>query len=1169
MVLRVGPVRSYLALVLARLATRLGGRSCLTVVLPSDEEAAALQQDLAFFLARADEGEAVFADRPVVVRVPAHDASPYAEMSTDRAAVLGRMAALYQLARRPAGAGSAAGGATPLLVVGSAAALQRKVVPRDVFVASCRSIRVGEEIDREALLALLVAAGYERCDIVDDPGTFAVRGGIVDVYPAIASYPARVELDGDEVESIRLFEPASQRTLRRVDEVEVHPVRELLAHPKAAPRERLLALADELHYPTRSIRALIDRVEADPHFAGIEAFTPAFYERLEPLWSYLEDERWVVVDPPAVFAALRAQQAQLERAYEERVASGQPAFPPGAFICDAAETQSYLDTMRRLDVGSADDEAADAIPSVSAGATDNAELVASLKRARSERGGEIVSVLAERLEAWVSEGLHVLIAAGDAGRAAKLDALLRAHGLDAARPSGGALQALLAGDVLPAGVTLQLGDLSRGFRTDGQLVVISHEEILGRKAVRRSAKMPFGARLGDLRELSDGDHVVHAEHGIGRYRGLVQLLVDAVPADFLLLEYARGDRLYLPVHRLSQVQRYVGADGRAPSVDRLGGQTWQRKKQRAEADVRRFSEELLQLYAQRAALSGHAHPEPDAVYAEFEASFPFNETPDQAQAIANTLEDLTSERPMDRLICGDVGFGKTEVALRAAFLVAMGGRQVAVLAPTTVLVEQHKRSFSERFNGYPLRVESASRFRKTIELRAVIADIAAGKVDVVVGTHRLLSRDVRFKSLGLVVIDEEQRFGVKHKEWLKRMRTQVDVLALTATPIPRTLQLSMVGLREISVIATPPADRRAIRTVTCRYDEGLIREAIRKELARGGQVFFVHNEVQTIGEWAERVAKLVPEARIAVGHGQMDARRLERVMVEFVSGAFDVLVCTTIVESGLDIPRVNTMFVNNAHRYGLSQLYQLRGRIGRSPLRAFCYLIVPGFEQMSDEARARVTLLQQFTELGSGFSVASHDLELRGAGDLLGVRQSGHVAALGFEAYARVLEEAVAELRGEPIVRETDPEINVRLPAFIPDDYVEDTGQRLDLYKRLSDACRDEDAIRQILAEMLDRYGALPAEVQSLGQLMLIKGLAIRLSAAAIEVTPTGLTLALGDDTPLSQADHIKALQQGYAGFALRPPNRLAYRWSAGEASDPLLGAQRRLHDLVALVARA
>jgi transcription-repair coupling factor (superfamily II helicase) len=659
-------------------------------------------------------------------------------------------------------------------------------------------------------------------------------------------------------------------------------------------------------------------------------------------------------------------------------------------------------------------------------------------------------------------------------------------------------------------------------------------------------------------------------NGVGLYKGLTKLPLRGAPLDFLHLEY-EGGALYLPVWRLNEVTRYVGAEGAKPKLDRLGGVTWEKTRRKVSAEVKKLAEELLLLYAQRQALPGHAFPPGDAVFHEFEATFPFEETPDQQKAIDDVIADMEQARPMDRLVCGDVGYGKTEVALRASLKAALDGKQVAVLAPTTVLVEQHAQTFAARFHGWPVRVAGLSRFASRAEQTRVIKDLAEGEIDVVIGTHRLLSNDVRFKELGLLVVDEEQRFGVTHKERIKKLRTQIDVLTLTATPIPRSLHMALMGMREMSIIATPPADRLAIRTFVARPDDDIIKEGIAKELARGGQVFFVCHRIgegkladgeRTLSQWAEHIRALVPAARVTTAHGQMDPDALEKIMVEFVAGAHDVLVCTTIVESGLDIPRANTMFVNRADAFGLAQLYQLRGRIGRSRERAFCYLLVPPLDTLSSDAKQRLQVLQRFTELGAGFQIASHDLEIRGAGDLLGGQQSGHITAVGFDMYTKILEEAVAELKGEAIRRERDPELNVDVPGFIPDDYVPDTGQRLDLYKRLSDAT-DEDAVRALLEEIHDRYGEVPAEVKALAELMVVKGLGRRLGAASIELTPDKLVLALDSEaTPLKPEAVLKLINRPRSPYRLTPDMRLLRAFAEGEKKDRLQAAKRALLEL-------
>ncbi|MBW2735905.1 MAG: transcription-repair coupling factor [Deltaproteobacteria bacterium] len=1163
-VLLRGAGGSHLALLLARLAYGLEAPPPLVIVTADERRASELVADLTFFLGGREDARL---DLPEAVLIPAIDASPYAEVVVDRVAVMERLSVLRRLTLGP----------TPTVMVLSASALRRRVLPRRVFGALCQEVAVDDEPGRDALVANLDACGYTHVPVVDDPGTYSVRGAIVDIFSPLSRFPTRVELFDEIVESLRLFDPISQRTFRAVDRVDIQPIRETVRDVEdvaGGVRERLLALADVLSHPTRNTRALLEQIESGRDFFGAAAMTPAYHSQLDPLFSYLpQDAIWVLDEPDVLFAELASEDTRSAVAYESWVSDGHLAFPVERFFVPAEELKAQLFAQRRVELSLAEGDAE--TPRVECIARDNAELQAELKRARAERGEMILKGLCTKLRGWSEEGCPVLIAAGSAAHVERLESLLQGQGLEVLiRKEEGVLE-LLERDVQLSGVVLQVGSLQSGFRLPRSadagtgespaLVVLSHEDIFGPKSRRRPSRRAPGVSIGDLRQLKVGDHLVHADHGVGIYRGLEQLKVDGVAADYLLIEFRGGDKYYLPVHRMSQVARYVGAEGGKPTLDRLGGTTWQKKKKKVESDVRKLGEELLQLYAQRAALSGKSFHPPGAEMVDFEESFPFTETEDQQQAIDDVLGDLAAERPMDRLVCGDVGFGKTEVALRAAFVMAMNGKQVALLAPTTVLVEQHLRSFAERFTPYPLRVESVSRFRRAKELRVVLEDLAAGKVDVVIGTHRLFSSDVRFADLGLLIIDEEQRFGVKNKEQIKQLRSQVEVLTLSATPIPRTLQMSMIGLREFSVIATPPADRQAIRTVICRYDDALVADAIRRELSRGGQVFFVHNEVQSIDEQAGRIAELVPEARVGVGHGQMDARRLERVMLDFVSNRFDVLVCSTIIESGLDIPRANTMFVSRADRFGLSQLYQLRGRIGRGRERAYCYLLVPGFEALSGEARQRLEVLQRFTQLGAGFAVASYDLEIRGAGDLLGGRQSGHIAALGFEAYARILEESVAELKGEPIVRETDPELKVAVGAFIPDDYVEDPGVRLEFYKRLSDVCRQEQQVHEILQELRDRYGNLPVEVNALGELMAIKGIAIDLGATLVDVGETRVNVRLGETTPLDPAKVTEVISDPARRLRLTPDMRLMRVLAEDERKHPLSACKRLLHELAAL----
>jgi len=1139
----------------------------LLYVVPDEETAETRASDLEFFLPAAHA-----ADDPLlpqtVLELPAPESSPYADVQADRRTTLRRMAALFRLSQ----------GFAPRVLVASAAALFRRVMPRAAFDSLCQVITAGSTLDREATVAALVRAGFSRSPVVEDAGTFAVRGAVIDLFPPIYRHPIRIELFGDEVESIRLYDGATQRTLRALDAVHVHPVRETVPTAGADPRARILAAADDAVFPSSKTRRLLEQIEEGEQFFGIEALAPAFHARMVPLFDYLPEGTVCVVDEPeAVIDEARRQATRLREAAVSRHVEHRLALPAEDFVLGEDEAAAALAERRRIELRAVEvvrvDPSPDAPPRIRVESDPHTTLRADLHQARSAAIGatksgsaeiDIGAPLRDRLRAWLDVGHRVRVVAPNRTHADRLVALLRALGFatDAAPPRAG--HDLFAGGGAP--VAVLSGPLRRGFVLPAdRLVVVAEEEIFGPRALRE-ARVTKAAALGDLGEIAEGDAVVHDEHGIGRYLGLKKLTVRGVPADFMHLEYDGGS-VYVPVYRIGAVHRYLGGEAGEVKLDKLGRATWQEKRRRVSAEAKKIAEELMQLYAQRAALEGHAFPGPDAVFSAFEETFPFDETPDQAKAIETVLGDMQNGVPMDRLICGDVGYGKTEVALRASLLAVLGGKQVAVLAPTTVLAEQHFVTFSDRFADFPVRVAVLSRFRSKAEQQKTVAALLEGKVDVVVGTHRVLSRDVRFRDLGLLVVDEEQRFGVGHKERLKELRTQVDVLTLTATPIPRTLQMAMGGLREISIIATPPADRLAIRTFVCRWDPPLLGDAIKRELGRGGQVFVVHNRIEDIGALAKRVAEIAPEGtRIAVGHGQLPEGELEKVMVDFVDGRYDILVCTTIIESGLDIPRANTMIVNHADRFGLAQLYQLRGRIGRSRERAFCYLVVPEETRMTPEAKQRLAVLQRFTELGAGFQVATHDLEIRGAGEILGERQHGAVAAVGFEAYARILEEAVAELKGEPIKPEHDPEISVDVPAYIPDDYVPDTGQRLEFYRRLAQA-RDEEDVRATLAELADRYGPLPDEAELLGEVMIDKTIVRALGALAYELAPTRIVLSFAPDAGLDPSKVTKLVSARGSRFKLTPDMRLAYNFDDREKLDRMPAARARLQQLQGLIA--
>ena len=1134
----VGGFRGY-----ALAAAALEADTLVFTVTPDEASARQLAADASFFLGVAARDTS---DGPVLL-IPEIETSPYADAAADPRAVALRLAALFRLVDPQAD--------PPVLVVASVHALLRLAIPPRTFLGLCTRWSAGDELAREDAEAALQRAGYTRVDLVEDPGTYAVRGGVLDLFAGCSRFPVRLEFDGDVIERLRLFDPESQRSLREVSAAAIHPARETVATTESPLRARVLALADAALAPSSKSRQIVDNLEQGLEFFGSEALIPIFHDAMAPIWEFLPPRAsWVIEEPEALILAAEALRAERAEQHARVLADHGVAAPPEQFYAPPDELArrlraAPLHLTRLLVEGPTPGPEGKVLPTSPRRGEDgrpahwltlgsNKPLRLALEAAREGRGGEPLRPLAERLRelrpADAGQGLSdmlpwlALLVVPSKTQVERLAGALRGYGIVAEALPADATPALLrAPEVGDTRVVLAVGELSEGFEHPGaRLLVLAELDLFGKSTRRSRARRRAG--LAILSQLSVGDYVVHLQHGVGRYLGLVQLQLGGVPGDFVHLEYAGGDKLYLPVYRLHEIERFVAAEAKPPKLDKMGGSTFIVKSNRVKAEVRQMAEELLQLYAQREATPGVAYPGPDALDEAFADSFPFQETPDQAQAIGDTQGDLGKARAMDRLICGDVGFGKTEVALRAAFRVAKSGKQVAVLAPTTVLVQQHASTFRERLQPFELRVEALNRFGSERQHKRVVQEILTGGVDVVVGTHRLLSKDVRFRDLGLVIIDEEQRFGVAHKERFKKFKAQVDVLTLSATPIPRTLHMSLLGLREISMISTPPVDRLAVRTAIVRISDAVLEEGVTRELARGGQVFYVVPKILGIEEHALRIRELVPHARVLVAHGQMPEELLERTMLDFVEHRADVLVSTTIIESGLDIPRANTIFIAHADQFGLAQLYQLRGRVGRSKQRAHCYLMVQALERLSPEAKRRLEAIQRHAELGSGFGVAIQDLEIRGAGELLGARQSGQIQAIGFDAYARVLGEAVAELRGEPITRETDPEIAVDAAAFLPEAYVRDVGQRLDLYRRLSGA-RDRDQVDEVMSELIDRHGEAPLEAEHLGLVMICKTYGRRLGALAVELRGPRLAVRLGPATPLS-ADVAARLPQATGG---------------------------------------
>jgi transcription-repair coupling factor (superfamily II helicase) len=1169
----VGAVGGYRGYLLARAALDPRADGPVFTVAADDAAARTLAADAAFFMG-APQRESV---GPVLV-VPEIDVSPYADTSADPRAVALRLAALHRLIDAQSD--------PPRLVIASVRSLQRRVIAPAAFLGLCARWSKGDLIDRDEATAALERAGYLRVDVVEDPGTYAVRGGVIDVYVASLRFPVRIELDDDEIERMRLFDPDTQRSLRPIDHCPIHPVRETVATVAGPLRPRVLALADAIGAPSSKSRQILENLENGVEFFGVEALAPLFHAGLVPLWEYLPpDTRWFIDEPEALAGVADEQHTACVEAHARRVAARDLVAPPDAFFVAPEETAARLSgapvVASRLAIaddaavsGDMSEGAASAVPEdMPRGTAEAAErwgvptdrpivwltlerhklLRTQLEAARAERGGEVLRPLVERirelspapstladlttaslsaLAPWT-----VLMVVPGQTQVERLRGVLAGYGLEITTVPPGEAPALRAPDGDATVIEVAVGELSEGFASAAdRVLVLAEADIFGKATRRAQSRRRTG--LASLSQLGVGDYIVHLTHGVGRYIGLVQLNLRGVPGDYVQLEYAGGDKLYLPVYRLHEIERYVAAEGKPPKLDRMGGSTFLVKANKVKQEVRQMAEELLQIYAQREAQPGHAFPALREEAEAFADTFPFAETADQAEVIAAVQSDLSRARPMDRLVCGDVGFGKTEVALRAAFRVAMAGKQVAVLAPTTVLVQQHFLTFSERMAPFPIKVACLNRFASDRQQKQIVEQVRAGAIDIVIGTHRMLGRDVRFKDLGLLIIDEEQRFGVAQKERFKKFKSQVDVLTLSATPIPRTLHMSLLGLREISMIRTPPVDRLAVRTYITRISDAVLEEGVTRELARGGQVFYVVPRILGIEEHANRIRQLVPHARVLVAHGQVPDELLERTMVDFVEHRADVLVSTAIIESGLDIPRANTMFIAHAEQFGLAQIYQLRGRVGRSKQRAHCYLMVQALERLSPEARRRLEAIQRHSELGSGFGVAVHDLEIRGAGELLGARQSGQIQAIGFDAYARVLQEAVAELRGEPITRETDPEMVFDAPAYLPETYVSEVGQRLDFYRRLSGA-RDRDQVDDVIAELVDRFGDPPLEAEHLGLLMACKTYGRRLGALALELRGSKLGVRLGPETPMTAEVASRLNRQTSGKFRLEGGDRV------------------------------
>ncbi|MGA9172456.1 MAG: transcription-repair coupling factor [Thermoactinomyces sp.] len=974
--------------------------------------------------------------------------------------------------------------------------LRKLFPPRKVFAQNHVHLKVGMVQEIEPLVEQLVKIGYRRVDMVEKPGECSVRGGIVDIYPVNFERPVRIEWFDDEVDSIRPFSVSDQRSIDKWQEVLLPPATELFAdrdrlYQAGEQVEKLLAvrLANVKNSAlkqklTSSIGYDIEQLKSGAVFTGIYKYIDCIYPNYESLLDYMPKETVLILDEPTRIME-SARQMEREEGEWQTALLGQGEFLPQLKISLSYEEVILKSRPQRIFLSLFMRQ----IPGVQP-----QNIIQVICRSMQQFHGQM-HVLKTEWDRWVKSQYRVFFLASSEERAERLERVLADYGMKIERGNSVHLP-------LPGKPVIRVGTLQNGFEMSGiRLAVVTESEVFTQKQrrTRRHVKLDHAEKIKDYQELKPGDYVVHVNHGIGRYVGIETLNVGGMHKDYLHIQYAGNDKLYVPVEQIDQVQKYIGSEEKTPKIYSLGGSEWSKVKNKVRTSVQDIAQDLIELYAKRQQAKGFAFSKDTPYQKEFEAMFPYEETPDQLRSIEEIKQDMEKEQPMDRLLCGDVGYGKTEVAIRAAFKATMDGKQVAVLVPTTILAQQHFETFRERFSGFPVQIHVLSRFRSRKEQKETLEGLANGTVDIVIGTHRLLSKDIKFRDLGLLIIDEEQRFGVKHKEKIKQLKHNIDVLTLSATPIPRTLHMAMMGVRDLSVIETPPENRFPVQTYVLEYSAALVREAVERELARGGQVYFLYNQVQNIEQMAEQIRMLVPEARVAVAHGQMPETELEKVMLDFLDGEFDVLVSTTIIETGVDIPNVNTLIIYDADKMGLSQLYQLRGRVGRSNRIAYAYFTYQRDKVLSETAEKRLQAIKEFTELGSGFKIAMRDLSIRGAGNILGAEQHGHIATVGFELYSQMLKEAVNELQGKNVQEQpNEPVIDLSVDAYLPSEYIRDEKQKIELYKKIRAVTKLEE-VSDLEEEIEDRFGDLPEPVQMLLKIARIKAFAMAYGIETIE----------------------------------------------------------------------
>lgn len=1106
-------------------------RAPVVVITASTKEAETYLEDLDFFT-----------ERPSfpLIYYPPYNITPFKYLSYHNETAAKRIRTLYQLIV----------GDVPPVVVTTISALMQRILPKQELCDYAELVMVEEDIDRDRLADKLISSGYERSSMVEEPGDFSIRGGIFDIFSPLYSDPIRIELFGDTVESIRFFSAITQRTIKNIPEAVILPARETILKSSHLTQiiNRIRKQSSKLNIPVTKARALIHRIRKEGVFPGIESLIPLIYPHPGSFFDYVPKDTFFILNEPAELENMADRTlGQALKSFDAAQKESRLCTEPEHLYLTWQETKALFEQQKTLFVKKlhvSKETLSDAPPlkQFHYSVKDNTDISLELGRRREK---DLFSPLANWINHQRLSGFDTLMVCHTRTQAKRLASLLVPYGIH--------LIGIERFDDIEQNkgqVSVCLGRISSGFVWPAEsLAIITEDEIFGLK--RRPKIKPeqqIRARLFAIEDLKKGDLVVHVDHGIGQYEGLIELTLNGTRNDFLLIVYKDEDKLYLPVDRMGMVQKYMGVDGVEAVLDKMGGKSWERVKERVKRSAEKIAGELLRLYAGRKVSRGHAFRELDIDFKNFEMGFPYEETADQLVAIEDVYNDMKAQIPMDRLVCGDVGYGKTEVALRASLMAVNDGKQVAVLVPTTVLAEQHFATFSERFQRYPVNIACLSRFRSLKEQRKIINELKTAKTDIVIGTHRLIQKDVMFKDLGLLILDEEQRFGVKHKEKLKKIRRSVDVLALTATPIPRTLHMSLMGVRDISIISTPPEHRKSIITYITEFDDAVISDAIQKELGRKGQIFFVHNNIHTISAMADHLQRLVPDVRLDVAHGRLNEEELEVVMLRFMNNEIDLLVCTTIIESGLDIPSANTILINRADRFGLAQIYQLRGRVGRLDEQAYAYLFIPKESTLGKDAQKRLKVLMEHSDLGSGFQIAMSDLKIRGGGTILGASQSGHIAAVGYDMFLKLMENSMAELKGEKVQESLEPEININMPASIPESYIADIDQRLSAYRRLA-KMTELNEIADFKAELMDRFGDLNTETENLLLKIMLRVLAIKAGVNRVDLKGRQLLLSFSQAHQKNPSGIVDMILSEQDRFEITPDHILKVKLKKGNIS--------------------